>query len=89
MCRAEQMTYEVSQIPAAAAEIVHCAHCGDVIGVYEPTTWLLADGTRIDASIAARPAARDTAGVVSMLHRSYVRLDASGAPTEKIQIRGR
>jgi hypothetical protein len=76
-CCAEQMTYEAGQIPAAAAGIVHCAHCGDVIGVYEPTTWLLIDGTRIDASIAARPAARYPAGVVSMLHRSCARPDAS------------
>jgi predicted signal transduction protein with EAL and GGDEF domain len=67
--------------PPAPAKIAHCAHCGDAIGVCEPTIWLLKDGTGIDASIAARPAHLRPPGV-SILHRGCSRAATSANPAD-------
>jgi hypothetical protein len=50
-----------------------------VIGVYEPTIWLLADGTTIEGSLAARPSFGRDAGAVSAFHRGCAPHAASGA----------
>jgi hypothetical protein len=53
-----------------------------VIGIYEPMVWLLADGTRIEGSLAARPRVDRDARGVSLLHRSCVAYNSAPGSDE-------
>jgi hypothetical protein len=62
----------------AADTRVRSAQCGDVIGVYEPMSWMLADRTMIDGALRTRPTPSDAG---SALHRDCARLAALLTPT--------
>jgi len=59
-----------TEISPGSDASVRCADCADVIGVYEPAVWLLADRTGITGSLLAPPALSEGQRVIALLHAS-------------------
>ena len=60
-------------------EPLRCAHCGDVIGVYEPLI-ALAEGRARETSLAAEPAAADW--TADCYHRACYEHQRCAGPSE-------
>jgi hypothetical protein len=74
------MACDGDQDGPASAESMRCARCEDVIGAYESMTFLLTDGTRIDASLAARLDLGSDSRPMSVLHRGCAPLPRAPEP---------
>jgi hypothetical protein len=54
---------------------LRCAHCGEVIGVYEPTRVVLGDGTELNGSRLTLRSELETPGSVAVHERCALEKD--------------
>lgn len=65
----------MSACGAAEMEVLPCAHCGEVIGVYEPAWVILDDGTELRGSRLTLASELETPGNIAVHERCYDDLD--------------